>query len=459
MDASVLIVEDERHMAVTLSTLLSPEYRVSMAATGSEGVKTATSSPVDIVLLDLRLPDMSGIEVLKRLKNLDPIPEIIIITAVREVKSAVDAMKLGAFDYIEKPFESEELLVTISKALEKQRLSREVGGLRAELADAYGHDNIIGASEGIHRVLEFIAKVRDIDCNVLLLGETGTGKELVARAIHYTGNRKHCPFVPVNCASLPENMLDSELFGHEKGAFTGADRRRRGKIELAHTGTLFLDEIGSMTLATQAKLLRVVEFKEFERLGGENTLRSDFRVVAASNADLEEAVRKNTFREDLYYRLNVAHTTIPPLRERRSDIPLLVEHFLRRYHRKTGRHVKGPGDQAMNQLISYAWPGNVRQLQNVLENALVMNGEGAISGRHFPGASSHEPADGNRETRVVEFDDSASLNEVVGVFESMLVREALEKCAWDRKKAADMLGVHLNTIKNKIAKYSISKPR
>jgi DNA-binding NtrC family response regulator len=459
MDASVLIVEDEKHMAVTLSTLLSPEYQTSVAETGKEGVNAAKSNPVDIVLLDLMLPDISGIEVLKRLKNLDPIPEVIVITAVREVKTAVDAMKLGAFDYIEKPFESEELLLTIAKALEKQRLSREVGGLRAELADAYGHENIVGESQGIHQVLAFIAKVRDMDCNVLLLGETGTGKELAARAIHYTGNRKHCPFVPVNCASLPENMLDSELFGHEKGAFTGAERRRRGKIELAHTGTLFLDEIGSMSLPTQAKLLRVIELKEFERLGGERTLRSDFRVVAASNADLEAAMKDKKFRTDLYYRLNVAHTTIPSLRERRSDIPLLVEHFLKRHNRKTGMQMKSVTDQAMNQLISFDWPGNVRQLQNVLENALVMEDGETLSGSHFPGASEGKQGEDSRETRVVEFDASASLNEAVGAFEAVLVREALEKCAWDRKKAAELLGVHLNTVKNKIAKYNISKPR
>ena len=459
MDASVLIVEDEKHMAVTLSTLLTPEYQVSTAETGKEGVNAAKTSPVDIVLLDLMLPDISGIEVLKRLRNLDPMPEVIVITAVREVKAAVDAMKLGAFDYIEKPFEGDELLVTIAKALEKQRLSREVGGLRAELVDAYGHENIVGASEGIGRVIAFIDRVRNLDCNVLLLGETGTGKELAARAIHYTGNRKHCPFVPINCASLPENMLDSELFGHEKGAFTGADRRRRGKIELAHTGTLFLDEIGSMSLATQAKLLRVIEFKEFERLGGESALRSDFRVVAASNANLEEAVKDNRFREDLFYRLNVAHITIPPLRERRSDIPLLVEHILEEHYRKTGIQVKNPTDRAMNQLISYDWPGNVRQLRNVLENALVMEDGETLSGSHFPGASGRALKDDPKEARVVEYDASASLSEAVDAFESMLVREALEKCAWDRKKAAELLGVHLNTVKNKIAKYNISKPR
>ncbi len=368
MKATILVVEDEKHMAVSLSTLLSPEYQVATAETGSAGVELATSKSVDIILLDLMLPDISGIEVLKRVKNADPAPEVIVITAVRDVKTAVEAMKLGAFDYIEKPFDGEELLLTISKALERQRLSREVGGLRAELADAYGHNTMVGKSEGMRRVFEFIERVRDIDCNVLILGESGTGKELVARSVHYTGSRSHYPFVAVNCACFPENMLESELFGHEKGAFTGAEKRRRGRIELAHTGSLFLDEIGSMSLAMQAKLLRVIEFKEFERLGGENTLRSDFRVISASNADMKEAVATHEFREDLYYRLNVASICIPPLRERRSDIPLLVEHFLVRYYRKTGRQVRGLTDSAMNRLIAYGWPGNVRQLQNVLDS-------------------------------------------------------------------------------------------
>jgi DNA-binding NtrC family response regulator len=458
MRPSVLIVEDEKHMAVTLSTLLSPEYQVAVAMTGEEGVRIATTSPVDIVLLDLRLPDISGIEVLTRIRNVEPCPDVIVLTAVREVKTAVEAMKLGAFDYMEKPFEAEELLVAISKVLEKQQLSREVGSLRSEVTQAFGIDNIVGKSEAMQEVVKFIQRVRELDCNVLITGETGTGKELVARAIHYTGKRKHCPFVALNCACLPENMLESELFGHEKGAFTGADKRRRGKIELAHTGTLFLDEIGSMSLSVQAKILRVIEFKEFERLGAENTLRSDFRVVAASNADLTEAIENKEFREDLFYRLNVAAIRIPPLRERRGDIPPLVEHFLQGYYRRTGRKIERVADDAMNHLISYDWPGNVRQLQNVIENALVMGDGEVLNSDLLRGNIVSDKSDEGR-VYTVRVKHSGSLVQVLGDFEAMLIRDALERCSWDRQRAAGSLGVHLNTVKNKIAKYAIAKPR
>jgi len=457
MKPSILIIEDEKHMVVTLSTLLGADYDVAAALSGEEGVKIAKLTPVDVILLDLKLPGMSGIEVLKRVRSTEPAPEVIVITAVREVKTAVEAMKLGAFDYIEKPFDSEELLMTISKALERQHLSREVGGLRAEVASAYGIDSLIGTSTSMQEVLRFIERVRELDSNVLILGESGTGKELVARAIHYTGQRKYSPFVAINCACLPENMLESELFGHERGAFTGAEKRRRGKIELAHTGTLFLDEIGSMSLAMQAKVLRVIELKEFERLGGETTVRSDFRVIAASNINLEEAVKAQKFREDLYYRLNVASIHIAPLRERRSDIPLLLNHFLECYYHKTGRFSKGFTDEAMNYLISYDWPGNVRQLQNVIEMALIMEDGIIASSKYFPDAIvSNNSSD--EDVYTVRAKRTAPLGEATGVFESMLIRKALDKCSWDRQKAADLLNVHLNTLKNKIAKYGISKP-
>lgn len=457
MKPLVLIIEDERHMVVTLSTLLGDDYEVATALSGEEGVKIANSTPVDIVLLDLKLPGMSGIEVLKRVRSLEPAPDVVVITAVREVKTAVEAMKLGAFDYVEKPFDSEELMMTISKALERQHLSREVGGLRAEVASAYGVNSLIGTSTSMQEVLRFIERVREIDCNVLILGESGTGKELVARAIHYTGKRKYSPFVAINCACLPESMLESELFGHEKGAFTGAEKRRRGKIELAHTGTLFLDEIGSMSLATQAKVLRVIELKEFERLGGENTVRSDFRVIAASNMNLEEAVKAQKFREDLYYRLNVASIHIAPLRDRCLDIPLLVNHFLECLYHKTGRLSKGFTNEAMNYLISYDWPGNVRQLQNVIEMALIMEDELIVSSKYFPDTIVSSNSS-DEDVHTVGTKSSASLGEAVDTFESMLIRKALDKCSWDRQKAADFLNVHLNTLKNKIVKYGISKP-
>ena len=455
MKSFILVIEDEKPMALTLSTLLGKDYRVEVAFTGLEGVKIAVTGEPDLVLLDLNLPDASGIDVLKQLHAMEPSPEVIIITAVRELKTAVEAMKLGAFDYIEKPFEREELLLTISKALERQQLGREVYALRSEVADAYGHDTLVGNSEGMQKIQEFIDRVKDQDCNVLILGESGTGKELVARAIHYTGQRKYGPFIPLNCACLSQTMLESELFGHEKGAFTGAEKKRRGKIELANSGTLFLDEISSMELGVQAKLLRVIEFKEFERLGAEVALKSDFRLISASNTSLGEETKVDNFREDLFYRLNVTSIEIPPLRKRRSDIAFLIEHFLNRYYKKTGKLIKGISDSAMNKLISYEWPGNVRQLQNVLENAIIMEDKEILSEKYLIGSQLIEK---NNEPKTAK-EENSQLQDAIGVFEARLVKNALEKCSWNKQKAADFLGVHINTLKNKMSKYSISAPR
>ncbi|MGH7335063.1 MAG: sigma-54-dependent transcriptional regulator, partial [Candidatus Rokuibacteriota bacterium] len=363
----ILVVDDDPGLRESFRLILEDDYDVVDAADGPTALEILRSRQVDLVLLDIRLPEMDGIEVLERIKGTDEGVEVILVTAVKTLRTAVAAMKLGAFDYLTKPFDEDELLSVIRRALERRALEREVTFLRSELARRHDFDELVGQHSEMQRLYRLIAQVARTTTTVLIAGESGTGKELIARAIHRQGPRRDKPFVPVNPAALSESLVESELFGHERGAFTGAYQRKLGRFELAQGGTLFLDEIGSLKPELQIKLLRVLQEREFERVGGTRPITLDARVIVATNLDLKQAVAEGRFREDLYYRLSVVPIGVPPLRDRRTDIPLLVRHFIRRFGQQLNRPVEGLSPQALSALMEYSWPGNVRELQNVVE--------------------------------------------------------------------------------------------
>src|SRR5215468_1157542 len=368
----VLVVDDDPGVRESFRLILEDYYDVIDVPDGSSALDVVRASTVDLVLLDIRLPGMDGIEVLERIKAVDEGIEVILVTAVKTVRTAVAAMKLGAFDYLTKPFEEDELLSLSRRALERRALEREVAFLRSELARAHDLDEIVGRHPAIEKLNGLIAQVARTSTTVLITGESGTGKELVARAIHRHGNRREGPFVAVNPAAIVESLIESELFGHERGAFTGAHQRKLGKFELAQGGTMFLDEIGTLRAEVQAKLLRVLQEREIERVGGTRSIKIDVRVIAATNTNLKDAVSRGTFREDLYYRLNVVPIVVPPLRERAQDVPLLAEYFLRRDTRDFNKRIEGLSPEAVAALQAYRWPGNVRELENVIERCVVL---------------------------------------------------------------------------------------
>ncbi|MBI1871620.1 MAG: sigma-54-dependent Fis family transcriptional regulator [Chlamydiae bacterium] len=453
----VLVVDDELGSQESLKMILKDSYQVITAPTGEEAFKVLDNENPDLVLLDVLLPGMGGIEVLRKVRSLKPDTQVIMVTGEGKVKTAVEAMKLGAFDYIHKPFNVDELQILVKRALEQRNLRHEIDQLRVELKKAYQFDNIVGTSEKMKNLFESITRVMNSNANVLVTGESGTGKELVARAIHYNGNRKEQPFVVVHTSAVPDKLLESELFGHEKGAFTGAIQRKDGTLELADGGTVFLDEIGDMPFELQAKLLRAIQEKEFRRVGGTESIRVDVRFVAATNKNLEKAVKEGSFREDLYYRLSVVPIVLPPLRERREDIPLLVYHFLDRH--RTGAHskVEGFAQEAMDALQNYDWPGNVRELQNALENLVVMVDHPMIRLEDLP-----------QQIRMHQFQknlfgqnskEGASLESIVAAFEKQIIEEALRKCNGIYTRAAKLLGTTRRILKYKIDQLQIQPVR
>ena len=374
---TVLIVDDERNYLLVLEEVLSEQgYRVVTAEGGRRGLECIEENDLDVIITDMKMPGMDGMEFMERAKLLLPDIPVIMMTAFGSVEKAVEAMRNGAFDYILKPFKNEELKLTILKAIEHYRLVRQNRQMARELQGKYHFGNIVGKSAKMQRIFELIEKVAPARATVLITGDSGTGKELIARAIHYNSPRKNQPFISVNCGALPETLLESELFGHEKGAFSGAISLRKGRFELAHEGTLFLDEISEMSPPLQVKLLRILQEMEFERVGGSNTLKVDVRVVAASNRNLKEDAANGRFRSDLYYRLNVVHVHLPALRERKDDLPLLINHFLAKYAKESMRESITISSQAMKRLLDYNWPGNVRELENAVERSVILsNGE------------------------------------------------------------------------------------
>lgn len=452
---TILVVEDKESMAEMLrETLESEGYRVVSAGSGAEGIGYLKESRIDLVLTDLKLPQNNGIDILKASKEENQLRPVIIMTAFGSVETAVAAMKEGAFDFITKPFDTDHLLLLVKRALETQRLLTENILLKEEFASKFGLPRIIGKSEKIVSVAQIVQKVAPTRTTVLLIGESGTGKELFARALHNLSNRKHYPFVPINCAAIPRELLESELFGHEKGSFTGAEAKKLGKFELGDRGTIFLDEIGDMELAIQSKLLRAIEDGEIERVGAVKGIKVDVRIVAASNKDLEKAVEEKKFREDLYYRLNVFPIRIPPLNERKEDIPLLVEYFINRYCLEINTPLKSISKDALDLLMNYRWKGNVRELENAIERAVILcDGEtitpeqflfSSQSGRVF--LEGTPPPEGSLETVAKEALRKAETQRIAG---------ALRETKGNKSRAAEILQVSYKTLLTKIKEYGI----
>jgi two-component system response regulator AtoC len=446
----ILVVDDDPGIREAFRLVLEEEYELVEAEDGPQAIERVQGSPVDLVLLDVRLPGMDGIEVLERIKAIDEHVEVVLVTAVQTVRAAVAAMKLGALDYLTKPFDEDEILPLIRRALERRALDREVVYLRSELQRERDFDQLVGQHPLMQQLYQLIGAVARNPLTVLIAGESGTGKELVARAIHRHGPRRDEPFVPVNVAAISEALIESELFGHEKGAFTGAVARKLGKFELAHRGTVFLDEIATLRVDLQAKILRVLQEREIERVGGTRRIPVDVRVVAATNADLRKAIQAGSLREDLYYRLNVVQITVPPLRDRREDIPLLVDHFIRRSSHLLHKRVTAVSTAALDVLMTYGWPGNVRELQNVIERAVAL-AEGLVV----------EVKDVPLDLMLPDVrhlaDDPASvpLREARERFDRQVILRVLERVRWNQSEAARLLGLHRNSLKTKLLAWGI----
>lgn len=462
--ATLLLIDDEEEIRESLRTLLELEdYRVETAATAEEGLSELRAHLFDLVLLDYMLPDKTGLEVLDELREIDHETPVVMLTAYGSVETAVQAVKKGANDFFTKPWNNEKLLLEIDRILRGRHLESENARLRAELRQKYSFSNLIGKSEAMQRVFELIAQVAPSRANVLIQGESGTGKELIARAIHSNSPRTDDIFLPANTGSIPVDLLESTLFGHIKGSFTGAFQTQKGYFERADEGTLFLDEIGTLNLETQAKLLRVLQEREFIPVGANEPIRVDVRIIAATNADLAQLKQTGEFREDLYYRLNVIQINLPPLRERKEDIPLLVDHFLDKYCRENERFLNSDGRselsfkaEALQILMDYNWPGNVRELENVVERAVVLARDPEIAADLLP--ESILAAGGVRRVRLPEqFTPSAgaSLYEIVEEFERRLITEELQKCNWNQTECAKHFHVALSTLNQKIQRLNI----
>jgi two-component system response regulator AtoC len=442
--ATILVVDDENGVRQSFNMVLKDAYSVLLAATGKEAIDVFTTAAVDLILLDIRLPDIDGLDLLEKLKELDPNTEIIMVTAVNEIQPAVKAIKLGAYEYVVKPFVVADVLTLIERALEKGRLVKEVTYLRTELERFKPFEQMVGKDRKMRDIFELISTISDSYGTVLIQGESGTGKELVARAIHNRSPRKNHPFVVINCAAIPSGLMESELFGYCKGAFTGATRATMGKIEIANRGTVFLDDVNTLDINMQAKLLRVVQERELERLGGTKVIKVDVRFVAASNRDLKKLISEEQFREDLFYRLNVFPVRLPPVRERRGDIPLLLNHFLERHAKRTGRPTKRFSEKATKTLMRYDWPGNVREIENLVERLATITKKSVIDVEDMS-----SPQIGLGEFKGMELKDA------VKAFEKKFISEVLQGADGSRKMAAETLGIHRNTLLLKMNELDI----
>jgi DNA-binding NtrC family response regulator len=448
------IIDDEPIIHEILGQLLTAEgYEVELSSTGKEALEKHSGDAFDLILLDLLMPEMDGIEVLKRLKKIDPQSLIIIITAYASVESAISAMKIGAYDYVQKPFKHDELLLTITRAIEHKKLREENLRLRDEIDKKFSFKSIISKSEVMKNVFDLIKASAPTRSTILLEGESGTGKELVARAIHQYSDRASFPFIIVNSGSLPPDLLESHLFGHVKGAFTGATSNKKGLFEAADKGSIFFDEISTLNPETQAKILRVMQDREFMRLGGTKTIRVDVRIIAATNTDLEELIRQNRFREDLFYRLNVIKIEIPPLRERKEDIPLLVNHFINMYSKENKKKIEGISDEVMEILETYDWPGNIRELENLIERAIVLSKFKLITHESLPPFLISRLGKDNESSSILN--NQFTLKEQVLAYQKNSIIDALKKTKGVQKEAAQILGVKSTTLNEMIKRFRI----
>jgi two-component system, NtrC family, response regulator AtoC len=489
---AVLVVDDDKDMLSLLEDLLSAEgYKVTKAKTGAEALAAVEKSRPDLVLMDLLLPDQDGVQILSQLKREHSELEVIVMTAFGGSSSAIKAMRAGAYDYVTKPFETDDLLATLRRVFERADMASEVNALRLELGKQHAQrERIVGSSKPMLEIYKLIGKVAGSDATVLVTGESGTGKELVAEAIHKASPRNPHALVKVSCAALPETLLETELFGHEKGSFTGAMTMRKGRFEMADKGTIFLDEIGEMTLGTQTKLLRILQEHEFERIGSNTPIKVDIRVIAASNRDLADEVDRGRFREDLYYRLNVIHVEMPPLRDRKEDIPALVEHFLTKYRWSPDAIPTTITEEALDRLVGYDWPGNVRELENAVERAVVLSRGQPITVDHLPFGSVKAPRGNGRRSKSVEADGDATQGQEadpsgaltagpgekdldgaaavngdgsgpfkgrVAALERRLILEALERAGGNRTRAAEELGIYRRLLYAKMREYGLGE--
>jgi two-component system response regulator PilR (NtrC family) len=444
----ILIVEDEKSMREVLKILLEGEkYEVVSASDGLEGLSYITDDIFDLVITDIKMPKVGGFELLKKAKEISPDTIVIMITAFGTTEAAIDAMKLGAYDYINKPFKIDEIRLIIEKAIEKKRLSEEVSLLRKKVKTTYRLENIIGQSPQMQELFRLIPKIAQSNSNVLIIGESGSGKELVAAALHNLSHRKDRNFVAINCAAFPEGLLESELFGHMRGSFTGAMHNKQGLFEIADSGSIFLDEIGEMPINLQAKILRVLENGSFRRVGGTTDIKVDVRVISATNKDVKEELASGRFREDLYYRLNVVPIQIPPLRERKEDIPLLVEHFLRKISNQSRKITP----EAMRVLMGYPWKGNVRELENVIERTVLLTEKEEITPAELP----NEIAGYADETKEIPelTEEGIDIDKIIGDIEKRYLFKALEKSGGVKKEAAKLLNLSFRSFRHRLAKY------
>ena len=448
----IVVVDDEEIMREVLLELLSSEsYSVDLAENGYQALEMIREKDYGVMLLDLMMPGIDGLQVLEELKKAENAPTVVVLTAYASIERAVRATKLGAFDFISKPFKNDELLLAVKNAMEHGRLVEENRRLQKTLHERYNFNNIIGKSDAMKHIFDLIEQVAPRRSTVLIQGESGTGKELVAKAIHASSGRNHAPFITINCGNIPADLLESELFGHVRGAYTGATSAKKGLFEAANGGTLFLDEVATISLETQAKLLRVIQEREFRRLGGLENIKVDVRIIAATNVDLQTSVQQGIFRDDLFYRLNVIVIKMPPLRERTDDIPLLAEHFIRKYGAENDRDNMTLESSALKMLMDYDWPGNVRELENAIERAVVLSPGSGIKADFFPkniAATLYAPAvPGNL--------NGTSLKERVGNYEKSIILAALEKTDWNQKKAAQLLSVNATTLSEKMKRFKI----
>jgi len=450
---NLLIVEDEKSQREMLQGfLLQKGFSVSSVDGGEKALDAARREHFDLVLLDYKMPGMDGLQTLKEMKKINPELAVVMMTAYGTVETAVQAMKEGAVDYLTKPIDLDELLLLIGKVSERILLQRENKELKERLREKYRFDQIVYASGKMEEVMNLTGRVAKSEATVLIRGESGTGKELIANAVHYSSPRANSPFIKVNCTALPENLLESELFGHERGAFTGAIQRRIGRFEQAHTGSIFLDEIGDLSPSLQMKLLRFLQEREFERLGSNQTIKADVRVMAATSRDLEEGLRRGTFREDLYYRLNVITIFLPALKERREDIPLLIDHFLQNYSQKNRRAIPKISKETRDLLLRYAYPGNVREVENIIERSLVISRGDIIMTRDLP----FQVREGVQEAKLSPDSKEESLNAMLSGMERDLIMKALDEHGGVQTKAAQSLGISERVLRYKMKKYHLS---